>query len=288
MRFSRKSDKLAPAEKARVEEVVIRRLKREINERRSRTRGSAIGTCARVPLFCTRPSRRLSAAFEAFRAKVRHARRARESAASRLPVRFAVEVLGKRLLVLPGHVRRFVVALSRRHARRLPTADAAEVRAAERAVREDTADDRETESRTAHAARTVGAWLKPLAERSRATRSLRSRGADAARARPAGNGTRTRRTSRFEALLQLIDDHLRDERRRGETTSARHLHRVQDDPRLPAAPADASAISEPECDPGALRQHGSAVAARRRSRRPSTIPPAAFACSSRPMPRRKA
>ena len=38
-----------------------------------------------------------------------------------------------------------------------------EVRAAERSDREDTGDDREAEGRTAHAARTVGAWLKPLA-----------------------------------------------------------------------------------------------------------------------------
>ena len=77
---------------------------------------------------------------------------------------FAVEILGKRLLSSPvafaDSWHRYRQGLAEAEA-----AEAAEVRAAERAVREDTGDDREAEGRTNHAVKTVGAWLKPLAER---------------------------------------------------------------------------------------------------------------------------
>ena len=61
------------------------------------------------------------------------------------------------------------------------SAPATEVRLSERAVREETGDDREAETRTAHAARVIGAWLKPMAAELReqiddVTRSLAALG----------------------------------------------------------------------------------------------------------------
>lgn len=161
VRFTR-AEELKPAEKERVKQVVIRRLKREVNERTD------------PPLFCTRqppqavlldfsgPEQRLIHAFEELRSRVRSVI-AGASKKRRLAGRFAIEVLGKRLLSGPVTF----MESWRRCKQGLEEPDAAEddeVAAAERSVREETADDREAEQRQSSASTVVGAWLKALAE----------------------------------------------------------------------------------------------------------------------------
>lgn len=160
VRFSQ-THELKAKERERVPDVLIRRLKREINERTD------------PPLFCDRlppkaielqlsaPERRLGAAFDALRSKIRSllatAGKNRRHAGS-----FAVEILGKRLLSCP-------VAFadswwrSRQGLAQEDEVTDGEVLAARRSVAEETADDREAESRARAASSAVGAWLRPLA-----------------------------------------------------------------------------------------------------------------------------
>ena len=99
VRFSQ-TDELKPAEKERVQQVVLRRLKREINARTN------------PPRFCTRHPPQalvldlspqeiaLSAAFDAFRTAIRRLIGGGETRRRRAGS-FAVEILGKRLLSCP-------------------------------------------------------------------------------------------------------------------------------------------------------------------------------------------
>jgi len=105
----------------------------------------------------------LSAAFDAFRAAVRKLVSAGTKPRRRAGT-FAVEILGKRLLSCPTA---FAESWSRaRQGFMDPDAEAAaetELVAAERAVRQETGDDREAEQRAATATTVVGAWLKNFA-----------------------------------------------------------------------------------------------------------------------------
>ena len=160
VRFTQ-TDELRPAEKERVQQVVLRRLKREINARTD------------PPRFCTRHAPQalvlqlspqeiaLSAAFQAFRTAIRRllggggGRRRRAGS-------FAVEILGKRLLSCPTAFaeswRRCKAGLAEEL-----TASESDVEAARRNVERETGDDREAQSREATAAGVVGAWLKAVA-----------------------------------------------------------------------------------------------------------------------------
>jgi len=160
VRFSQ-TDHLRGAERGRVHQVVIRRLKREINARTD------------PPRFCTRRAPQalalrlapqevaLSVAFGAFRAAIR-ALIASERGSRRRTGSFAVEILGKRLLSC-------AVAFAdswRRCRHGLAEGDVAadaDVLAARRTLEAETGDDRETQSRVATAAGVVGAWLKGVA-----------------------------------------------------------------------------------------------------------------------------
>jgi len=161
VRFSR-TDELRPAERERVKQVVIRRLKREINARTNPPR-----FCNRVPpqailLEFSPEEQRLINAFESLRAKVRAAI-AGAARRRRLAGRFAIEVLGKRMLSGPVPFleswRRCKMGLAEEE-----VVDDNDVVAAGRAVHEEIADDRESEQRGATAATVIGAWLKPLIE----------------------------------------------------------------------------------------------------------------------------
>ncbi len=99
VRFSRTSEKLSDAERGRVEEVVIRRLKREINARTNPPR-FAHRTLQAVPLTLHASERELAAAFERFRKKV-HSLISGAKRVEQLAGAFAVEILGKRLLSCP-------------------------------------------------------------------------------------------------------------------------------------------------------------------------------------------
>jgi superfamily II DNA or RNA helicase len=210
VRFSRKSDRLTAAEKARVEEVVIRRLKREINERtKPNTRFSERRLRAQ-PLYLHKEELALSTAFETFRARVRSLV-AQRKRGEQLAGAFAVEVLGKRLLSCPAT---FADSWCRyRDGMKEEAASADEVQAAEASIRQDLDDDREIESRTALAAHTVGAWLRPMAadladEMRSVDQALENLGLKAA-----GTLADPRADARFEALVRLIDDHLREDGR---------------------------------------------------------------------------
>ena len=178
VRFTRTSE-MTTAMRGRVEDVVVRRLKREINAR-SQKPESAKGTHSRGrgdgPRFCTRhppaalvleaDSRELalSTAFDAFRAAVRKLVSAGERPRRRAGT-FAVEILGKRLLSCPSA---FAESWSRaRQGFMDADAEAAaesELLAAERAVRQETGDDREAEQRASTATTIVGAWLRNFAD----------------------------------------------------------------------------------------------------------------------------
>ena len=95
--------------------------------------------------------------------------------------------------------------------RETQSADLGEVQAARRSLHEETGDDREAEARGAHAARTVGAWLKPFADRLDAEKSaidsvLRSLGLDMTD--DSGGELTPRNDARFDALFKLIEDAL--------------------------------------------------------------------------------
>ena len=208
VRFTRSST-LEGASRARVEDVLIRRLKSEIN------------AVTNPPRFCERDSqairlklsaeeKSLSDAFSAFRKKVRSiiasARRTEQLAGS-----FAIEILGKRLLSDP-------ITFADSWHRYLKGAveegevKAEEVGAAERAIRDETDDDLEAEGRVAHAARTVGAWLMPFSsflseETSRIDRALRDLKLDNPDTPPSER--KPLKDSRFDALIEKIEPLLR-------------------------------------------------------------------------------
>ena len=179
VRFTRTSE-MTTVMRGRVEDVVVRRLKREINARSLQAR-SANGEHSKDrdtdPRFCTRhpPTALLlqadpretavSTAFDAFRAAVRKLVSAGTRPRRRAAGTFAVEILGKRLLSCPTA---FAESWSRaRQGFSDPDVEAAaetELAAAARAVRQETGDDREAEQRGATAATVVGAWLRNFVE----------------------------------------------------------------------------------------------------------------------------
>ena len=156
VRFSR-THEMNPAMRERVDDVVIRRLKRDINT------GSA------GPRFCTREppqaltlatntrETELSAAFDEFRAAVGRLIHAGTKGRRRAGT-FAVEVLGKRLLSCPASFAdswyRTMQGMTEE------TASETDVKVAERVLRQETGDDREAQQRQATAATVVGGWLR--------------------------------------------------------------------------------------------------------------------------------
>ena len=163
VRFTRTSDFTAE-EKGRIEEAVVRRLKREINElddRSGRPRRFAERELEPIPLVQGFSEQKLSEAFASFRSALKRRIASRDSG-DEVAGRFAVEILNKRLLSCP-------VAFADSWLRIKEgldhgEADPAEVEAAGRAAQEDLADDREKEGREGHASQTVGAWLRPFEE----------------------------------------------------------------------------------------------------------------------------
>jgi SNF2-related domain/Helicase conserved C-terminal domain len=163
VRFTQKSE-LSDEEKKRIDDVLVRRLKRDINaldDSQGRPRRFAERNLEPLPLFFGNRERALATAFAAFRAKVK-ALTSKGKKGDQVAGRFAVEVLNKRLLSCPltfaDSWLRFRKGLDEAEA-----AEATEVSAARRAAEEELDDDLEREGRAAHAARVVGAWLKPLA-----------------------------------------------------------------------------------------------------------------------------
>lgn len=208
VRFSQ-TDELGDAERKRVEEVLVRRLKREINARSASPR-----FCERLPpeallLDLDPAERELSAAFSAFRKKVQ-AITGRAAHSRHLAGSFAVEILGKRLLSGPFTFAESWQRTAAGFAETVAATDS-EVLASRRALADETADDREAESRGRAAAAAVGAWLKPLAPQLAA--EIAALDAALARLGLAPDGFSLDRNpgadSRYARLRQLIGARLR-------------------------------------------------------------------------------
>lgn len=210
VRFSQ-TDELKPAEKARIQQVVLRRLKREINARTNPPK-----FCHRHPpkpllITLSKAEIALSEAFGAFRTAI-HKVTAKRDAKGRRSGGFAVEILGKRLLSCP-----LAFAESWRRCKQGLTEAVAvadtEVDAARRAVERETDDDREAQSREATAATVVGAWLKGVADELTAEILALDR-AVAALALDASKSELTEQDpasdARFDSLVALVDELLRD------------------------------------------------------------------------------
>lgn len=210
VRFSQTSE-LKPAEKERIQQVVIRRLKREIN------------VCSNPPKFCTRNRPKaiilqlsreeisLSVAFDAFRKKVKKLIATGEKRKQRSGS-FAVEILGKRLLSCPTSFAESWRRCKEGLAEEVPAAEV-EVAAAERSFRQDTGDDRETQTREATAASVVGAWLKASAgelqpEIADIDLAVESLGFDISENNIVEQDPKT--DSRIESLIKLVDDLIRN------------------------------------------------------------------------------
>lgn len=213
VRFARKAEPLTEPERSRVEKILIRRLKPEINavtdpprftERFLRECRLALGP---GELALTR-------AFQAFRRRLREVIRARGRAEERAGS-FAVEILGKRLLSCPyafaDSWHRYKDGIEGEEEVLLE-----EVERARRSLGRDTADDREAQSRADLAARTVGAWLKPLegavaAEMEAVDRALAALGLGARDA--AGALPDPAEDARFAELVKLVRANLQKEGR---------------------------------------------------------------------------
>ncbi|MNX40898.1 RNA polymerase-associated protein RapA [compost metagenome] len=161
VRFSRTSS-FTPEEKQRIEQVVLRRLKRDLDRDAGKHRFTERQVVALPDLDLGNEERALVAAFEAFRQEVRRqVRKALRSEA--LAGAFAVEVLSKRLLSGPATFAeswwRCMEGLESSTAAR-----SLEVRTAKAAVAMDLEDDEEREARARHALSVVGAWLSTMAQ----------------------------------------------------------------------------------------------------------------------------
>lgn len=161
VRFTQTSE-FKDAERERVNHVLVRRLKSEINDldsKNGRPNRFPQRFLDSKPLFLSKEERTLSLAVQEFRRAVKSIIAASQKS-DQLAGSFAIEILSKRLLSCP-----FTFAESWyrfRDGAEGETTDAAAVRAAQRSLEEDLDDDGEIESRTNHAAKTVGAWLKPI------------------------------------------------------------------------------------------------------------------------------
>ena len=164
VRFSQ-TDEMTGVQRRRADQLMVRRLKRELNRESASPRFCERNPPEPVLLHRDRREDALSAAFDAFRQAVRRAiaaGRAGERAGT-----FAIEILGKRLLSCPT-----AFADSWRRARdgyaraeeAARAATDADVAAAKRSVERETSDDREAEQRSGAAAGVVGAWLRGVAD----------------------------------------------------------------------------------------------------------------------------
>ncbi len=195
--------------RARVGQLVVRRLKRHLNRASAASR-----FCTRNPpepllLHRSRREQALSEIFHGFRRAVRGAiaaGRARERAGT-----FAIEILGKRLLSCPTafadswYRARDGYARAEQAARAATDAD---VTAAQRSVERESSDDRETEERAGTAAGVVGAWLLNVADSVAAEMTAIDNALEALGFTPEGLPTIDQTPevdARFDALSDLIE-----------------------------------------------------------------------------------
>ncbi|NCC50054.1 MAG: DNA helicase [Spartobacteria bacterium] len=205
VRFSQ-TEEFKPAERARIQDVLVRRLKREINQADTVQRFSERHPPQALLLERDAAEKVLSDAFAVFRERIR-ALIADGAKRRRLAGAFAVEILGKRLLSCPVA---FADSWWRcREGLAQDAADDREVLTACRGLDDDLDDDLETESRTRVASKTIGAWLKPFAdELSTEMAALNSALSGLDLGPDALDAPVPCADARFDALIELIETRL--------------------------------------------------------------------------------
>jgi len=210
VRFTQTAD-LKDAEKERVRQVVVRRLKREINEdddAAKRPRRFPERHLHGIPLHFRRKEKSLAEVFGTFRSAVKSVI-AKSRKAEQLAGSFAVEVLNKRLLSCP---RTFADSWYRFLDGMAEEVDVSQVDlfAARNATIEDIDDDLEKEGRGRHASRTAGAWLRPLAGDLRKEIDAVTQALDQLGLRPEGDTfSDPSEDVRLAQLIELIKERLR-------------------------------------------------------------------------------
>ena len=210
VRFTR-TPSFTAKERAMIGDVLIRRLKSEINAQdkdAGRPPRFATRNLQPMPLFMLRAEKDLAVAVRAFCAALKSQIMAAPEV--RAALNFAIEVLRKRLLSSPVTFAdswlRFKAGLVAQN-----QAQVSEVLAARRAVEEDIDDDQERESRNLHAAHVVGAWMHPylgqmtseVAAVDAALRALKLTELPVTAKVPAVD-------ARFDRLMDLINERLRN------------------------------------------------------------------------------
>ncbi|EKU96558.1 DNA/RNA helicase, superfamily II [Leptolyngbya sp. PCC 7375] len=212
VRFTQTSEFTSEMRK-RIPEVVIRRLKREINaldEQEGRTPRFCRRLPDPVPLYFSRAERQLSESFEAFRSSVKQLI-AQSSKKEQLAGSFAVEVLNKRLLSCPYTFANSWFRFREGNEQQGEEVDAGDVQAARRSTQADLDDDQESEGRFQHAAKTTGAWFKPLITRLQDEIAAIDQALEALQLTPDDEGELPypAQDERWERLLDTVEQHLR-------------------------------------------------------------------------------
>ena len=210
VRFTQVSEFSEP-EKQRIADVMVRRLKKEINaldDRLERPRRFAERYPKPVPLFFTKEEAQLSQSVSTFKKAVKEVI-SNSNRSGRIAGAFAIEVLSKRLLSCPYTFAeswmRFRKGISEDE-----SADVSDVTAARKAHDADSDDDREKEERTRHASRIIGAWLQPFAYQLTDEIGAVDKALTALHLIPDGDlPAYPLHDSRLERLIGLIDSHLR-------------------------------------------------------------------------------
>ena len=160
VRFTRTSE-LKDAERQRIQQVVVRRLKREINERSNPPKFCNRLQPQALALAFSKSEKRLIAALYALRTKLRILIKG-EQGRRKVAGTFALEVLSKRLLSGPATFanswQRIKLGLQES-----TIASDSELAAAQKHVDEETGDDNESERRHSTASTVIGAWLSEFA-----------------------------------------------------------------------------------------------------------------------------
>jgi hypothetical protein len=160
VRFTRTSE-LKDAERQRIRQVVVRRLKREINERSNPPKFCNRLQPQAIALSFSKSEKRLIAALHSLRTKLRTLIKS-EQGRRKVAGTFALEILSKRLLSGPATFanswQRIKLGLQESL-----TASDSELAAAQKHLDEDTGDDAESERRNSTASTVIGSWLREFA-----------------------------------------------------------------------------------------------------------------------------
>ena len=211
VRFS-KTSRMTDAARASKDQIVVRRLKSDINQYTDPPK-----FCARTPpepvkLDLSFRELDLAVAFDGLRNGINRAMSLGTDQGALTAGRFAVELFNKRLLSCPMA---FAVSWQRVKGglSRNESASAGDIAHVESQLGRESEDDREREKRTDVAAEETGAWLKGIGNQLVSEIAAVDRALDGLGLDPSIDNLTNQRPShdaRFDALCGLIDDRLRD------------------------------------------------------------------------------